>query len=67
MDMLKDGKWSPAFTASKLLLTICSLIVDCDPTEDSPIVLAPKIAFQFRQNRKEHDRVARDWTQRFAF
>jgi ubiquitin-protein ligase len=36
------GQWSPALTISKVLLSICSLLTDCNP--DDPLV--PEIARQ---------------------
>lgn len=61
LDILKDN-WSPALTISKVLLSICSLLTDCNPQDP----LVGSIATQFLQNRPEHDRVARLWTKRFA-
>lgn len=61
LDILKDN-WSPALTISKVLLSICSLLTDCNPQDP----LVGSIASQFLQNRPEHDRVARLWTKRFA-
>ncbi|XP_058642643.1 ubiquitin-conjugating enzyme E2 E3 isoform X2 [Onychostoma macrolepis] len=33
LDILKDN-WSPALTISKVLLSICSLLTDCNPAAD---------------------------------
>jgi ubiquitin-protein ligase len=61
LDILKDN-WSPALTVAKVLLSICSLLTDCNPSD--PLVGA--IASQYINNRAEHDRTARTWTQRYA-
>ena len=61
LDILKD-KWSPALTISKVLLSISSLLADCNPADP----LVGSIAKQFKQDRDEHDRTARLWTKRYA-
>ncbi|XP_017051564.1 ubiquitin-conjugating enzyme E2 E1 [Drosophila ficusphila] len=61
LDILKEN-WSPALTISKLLLSICSLLTDCNPADP----LMPDIAKQYLKNRAEHDETARLWTKRFA-
>jgi ubiquitin-conjugating enzyme E2 D/E len=55
-------QWSPALTISKVLLSICSLLTDCNPKD--PLVSA--IAQEYLNDREKHDKTAADWTRRFA-
>ncbi len=61
IDMLKDN-WSPALTISKVLLSIGSLLTDCNPNDP----LVTDIARLYKSNRAEHDKIAAQWTQKYA-
>lgn len=61
LDILSDN-WSPALTIAKLLLSICSMLTDCNPNDP----LNGKIAKQYLKDRVRHDQIARLWTKRYA-
>ena len=54
LDILKD-KWSPALSISKVLLSICSLLSDCNPSDP----LVSSIATQYVNNRCGETRIIR--------
>mmetsp|Transcript_17846 Transcript_17846/g.46612 ORF Transcript_17846/g.46612 Transcript_17846/m.46612 type:complete len:162 (-) Transcript_17846:1005-1490(-) len=61
LDILKE-QWSPALTISKVLLSICSLLTDCNPQDP----LVGSIAQQYLTQKDVHDDTAREWTKRYA-
>ena len=61
MNILKDN-WSPALTISKVLLSICSLLIN--PNPDNP--LRPNIAKLYKTNRMQHDREANECAREYA-
>ncbi|XP_062034374.1 ubiquitin-conjugating enzyme E2 D4 isoform X6 [Lepus europaeus] len=50
------------FQAPEVLLSICSLL--CDPNPDDPLV--PEIAHTYKADREKYNRLAREWTQKYA-
>lgn len=61
IDILKNN-WSPALSIVKVLLSITSLLTE--PNADDP--LAPSVANNYKNNRKEYNRIAREWTKKYA-
>ncbi|XDV37586.1 hypothetical protein PO909_007164 [Leuciscus waleckii] len=45
-----------------VLLSICSLL--CDPNPDDPLV--PEIARIYKTDNEKYNRIAREWTQKYA-
>ena len=61
LDILKDA-WVPSLTVGKILLSISSLLTDPNPKDP----LVPDIARMYETNRREFDRIAREYTQTYA-
>ena len=56
------SQWSPLLTVSKVLLSICLLMMDPNPHEP----LVPEIGRMYKHDREQHDLTAREWTRRYA-
>ena len=61
LDILTD-QWSPSLSISSLLLSITSLL--SDPNPDNPLV--PEIARVYKEDKVKYDRVAKEWTKKYA-
>ncbi|KAH9405173.1 Ubiquitin-conjugating enzyme E2 D4 [Tyrophagus putrescentiae] len=54
--------WSPVLTASKVLLSIVSLLTD--PNADNP--LQAEIAHHYKTDRERYNKTAAEWTKKYA-
>ncbi|CAI2383605.1 unnamed protein product [Moneuplotes crassus] len=61
MNILAD-EWTPALTADKVLLSICSLLGDPNPM----LCFNPEIGKEYLKDREAYDRKAREWTDLYA-
>ncbi|MCL7047778.1 hypothetical protein MKW94_008480 [Papaver nudicaule] len=62
LSILRKKYWTPAMTIIKTLLGICSILTDPD-TED---YMSNPISAMYRTNRDQYDKIAREWTRRYA-
>ena len=62
LDILKEN-WSPALTICKVLLSICSLFSEPNPSDP----LVPDIADMYNEDKCRHDELARQYTATYAF
>ena len=56
------SQWVSSSTIEKIFLSIQSFFNDCNPDD----CLVPEIAAKYVNDRKEHDRVCRKWTKKYA-
>lgn len=61
LDILKT-QWSPVLSMATILLSICSLLTD--PNPDDPLV--PSVAKQYKNNKSEYEKIAKEWTMKYA-
>ena len=61
LDVLKEH-WSPALTVAKLLLSVCSMLSEPNPSDP----LVPDIAELYIEDRARHDLLASQYTATFA-
>ena len=62
LDIFDPRHWSPAYTISKALLSISSLLCDANPKDP----LDYEIAEKYVKDRGGHDSIAREWTRKYA-
>ncbi|EDW17694.1 ubiquitin-conjugating enzyme E2 4 [Drosophila mojavensis] len=55
-------RWTPVITVAKLMVSILYMMATPDPMDP----LNPAIAKLYISHRSEHDKIARQWTRRFA-
>ena len=61
MDCLRHN-WSLALTIPKILVSVQSLLTD----PYCPVNMEPTVARMYTEDRELFDRMARDWTRKFA-
>jgi len=62
LGMLRSEEWKPSSKIAGLLGTARNLMVEPNPDD----AVETQIAEQYKTNRKEFDKVAREWTKRYA-
>ena len=61
LDILKDA-WSPDISVSQILIAIQNLLIN--PNIEHP--LEPDIAKQYKDDKGEYEKTAKEWTEKYA-
>ena len=61
LDILRDN-WTPALSASTILLSICALLTD--PNAEKPLV--QEIGDMYKRDPESYNAIAKQWTQKYA-
>ena len=61
LDILGEN-WSPSSTVLSVILSILSLLIECNPEKS----LVPAIAEEYKSRREEHDYTAKLWTKYYC-
>lgn len=62
LDILSDTNWTPALNISAVLVSICSLLTDPNPSDP----LVPEIAEMYMSHRERYNLTASQWTVKYA-
>ena len=61
LDIVRDN-WTPALSASTILLSICALRTD--PNAEKPLV--QEIGDMYKRDPESYNAIAKQWTQKYA-
>lgn len=62
MGMLRADEWKPPNRIAAVLVMIRNIMIE--PNTDDAVEMA--IADQYKNNRKEYEKTAKDWVKRYA-
>ncbi|KAH0543474.1 hypothetical protein FGG08_002239 [Glutinoglossum americanum] len=62
LGMLRSEEWKPSSKISGVLRTARNLLIEPNPDD----AVETQIAEQYKSSRKDFDKIARDWTKKYA-